>query len=143
MSQKSELTLEGVRKSEKLREPNVVQASDFLSDRQKAQIIEARTKSRVKKRKFDNVDSYIAEMIARFGYDFYKDWKAGIIPNAQVSKMILAERARDKQRLLSIEGIIIAMVGPTIQRQKGKPAPKSPKVALSIFKEDSKIARGE
>lgn len=143
MVQRSNTTLKDVRKSDKLRGERVYSASDFMSKDDKLRIEQARQKSHEEKRKFDDVDAYTAEIVARFGYEAYKDWNKGVISDIKMSKWILAERARDKAKLLSIEGIIIAMVSPTIQRHKGKPAPKSPKVAMDIFKSDAKVARGE
>lgn len=143
MDQKSNLTLNDVRKSDKIRGERRFSASDFISTEGQKKIEAARRQSHEKKRKFDEVDAYTAEIVARFGYEVYKDWNRGVIPDTKMAKWILAERAREKAQLLSIEGIIIAMVSPTIQRQKGKPAPQSPKVAMNILKQDSKIARGE
>lgn len=136
---KSELTLNSVKRTAQNKEARI---SDFLTKEQKAEIAHARATKHSRK-KFDQVDAYVAEIIARFGYDAYKDWKAGIISEKRMSRMVLAERAREKEHLLAVEGIIIAMTSPLIQRQKGKPAPKSPKMAIKIYKEEAKIARGE
>lgn len=136
---KSELTLNAVKRTAQNKETRI---SDFLTKEQKVEIAHARVTKHTKK-KFDQVDAYVAEIIARFGYDAYKDWKAGIIGEKRMSRMVLAERAREKERLLAVEGIIIAMTSPLIQKQKGKPAPKSPKMAIKIYKEEAKIARGE
>ena len=143
MDQRANHTLNNVRKSDKLRGERIFSASDFMSQDDRLRIEQARQKTHENKRKFDDVDAYTAEIVARFGYEAYKDWNAGIIPDAKTAKWILAERARDKSKLLSMEGIIIAMIAPTIRRQKDKPPPQSPKLAMKIFREDSKVARGE
>lgn len=139
---KPEITLSKVRKSPKLG-GKVFQASDFLTDDEQLALQLNNATGRKKKRIYDEVDAYVAEIIARFGYDAYKAWNAGELDENKMVKMIAAERARDKAQLLEVEGIIIAMVGACVQKQKGKPAPKGPKVAINIFKRVSKMARGE
>lgn len=141
MESGEKLTLEQVKRSKKL-EAAPRRISDFLTKDQRKNIAHQRATRRSKK-KFDDIDAYAAEIIARFGYDAYKDWKVGVIPQKKMARMLCAERAREKRHLLSLEGIIIAMTGATIKRQKGEPAPKTPRLAMKMYKEDAKIARGE
>lgn len=138
---KSELTLKAARQIASTKRN--ARISDFLTKSEQRELRNANLHRQKKKKKFDAVDAYVAEIIARFGYDAYKDWKAGIIDDKKMSRMLLAERAREKEHLLAIEGIIIAMTSPLIKREKGKPAPKSPKLAVKIYKEEAQIARGE
>lgn len=102
-----ELTLKNVKeKATKVREHKV---SDFLTDEQ----IEEVQKSNIKGKKntsFDEVDAYIAEIIARFGYDTYIGWKNGDISEETMIKLILAERTREAKIRLKIEGIITGAV---------------------------------
>lgn len=117
--------------------------SDFLSKDELRELRRANYAGKAPKRLFNGVDAYIAEIIARFGYDAYKDWQEGILPDQKMRKMIYAERARERSNLLGIEAIIISMVGACVRRQKGQPAPKGPKTAIKIFKREAKDARGE
>lgn len=139
---KPELTLNAAKQiASKKRNARV---SDFLTEEEKRKLHDASMHRQKKaKKRFDDVDAYVAEIIARFGYDAYKDWNAGIIDNEKMAKMLLAERAREKKHLLALEGIIIAMISPMIKREKGEPKPKSPKLAVKIFQNEAQSARGE
>lgn len=135
------LTLERVRNS-KLKK-KVFQASDFLTKEEQLKLKRANFEGKKKQRRYNDIDAYIAEMIGRFGYEFYKDWKSGLIKTDQVNKYIAAERARDKSNVLALEAIVISMVGACIKREKKQPKPRGPKIAQNIFKHEEKIAKGE
>lgn len=141
MNPKPKLTLNQIKRSPKL--GRQARASDFLTedDRRKLQQTNARGK-RIKRR-FDDVDAYIAEMIARFGYEAYLAWNRGEIAQEKMNKMILAERARERAAWIPVEGIIISMVGSCIKRSKKEKAPKGPKRAQEIVKNEVKMAKGE
>lgn len=142
MNSKPALTLNDIRKSPKLAE--VSRVSDFLTkDEQNELHITNMVGKRSQKRKFDAIDAYCAEIIARFGYDTYKAWNNGELDDKLVARMIDAERARERASWLPIETIVINMVGSCIKRQKGEPAPKGPKAAQKIMKIEVKAARGE
>lgn len=135
-----ELTLNEVKKSV---ERNV-RVSDFLTKKQKVEIEQAREKKALQgdKRGFDDIDAYSAEILARFGYDSWQAWQCGQIKQEKMVKMVLAERARDKQRLLGLEGLILAVGAGANNPTKSGHAPKSLVNARNIFKNEQKLAKG-
>jgi len=138
-----ELTLEKVKESSKLRSGGVFQASDFLDDDEKREIKIARATKSKPKRRYNEIDAFVAEMTARFGYDFYQQWAKGAIPTSRVNKMLAAERAREKSKLLGFEAIVITAVSSCIKREKGQPKPKGMKLAQDIFRKEEQAAKGE
>lgn len=132
-------TLEDIKKSPKLQPKREFGVSDFLTTEEMARLHKATQKSKQTRRLFDQVDSLVAEIIARFGYDVYLRWSAGEIEHEWLVRMLNAERARDKQNLLSLEGVIIKMVS----AQMSKKPQKAIRQALDIVKEDIRVARGE
>lgn len=142
MNSKPGLTLNDIRKSPKLAQ--VSRVSDFLTKEEQNEVrLTNMIGKRGTKRKFDTTDAYCAEIIARFGYDTYKDWNSGKLDSKLVARMIEAERARERASWLPIETIVINMVGSCIRRQKGEPQPKGPKAVQKIMKIEVKAARGE
>ncbi len=113
--------------------------SDFLTTDELENLHTAVTATPKKRRLFDQVDSLTAEIIARFGYDVYLRWNAGEIEHEWLTRMLNAERARDKQNLLSLEGIIYAMVSASMAKKPQKAVRK----AQDLMKQDIKIANGE
>ena len=138
-----DLTLGEVRKSAKVTE-RVHRVSDFLSKDQKKEIAEYREKKALEGgvRGFDNIDAYSAEIMARFGYSAWQAWQCGQIKAEKMLKMVLAERAREKQRLLPLEALIISAVAGANNPTKSGHAPKSLKSAIKIFKTEQKQAKG-
>ena len=94
-----------------------------------------------KKRKFNDVDAFIAETIARFGYDTYKAWKSGELKTDMLNKLLLAERARSAQERYLIEGVIIASVAGANNPTKHGRTPKGLKQAVKMLERDEKMAR--
>lgn len=137
------LTLGDIKRSPKLRKNSVVQLSDLMTPEEKAKRAQAKAKITKKRRKFDEIDAYSAEILARFGYSVWKDWNAGMFPNDKMRRFILAERARDERQMLDLEAVIIAMVGACIRRNKGEQAPQGPKRAQEIINDKIKRAKGE
>lgn len=137
-----ELTLKEVRKSPKLA-TGAPRVSDFLTKEQKEARAKRKQNSARSKRKFDDVDAYIAEIIARFGYNTYEKWNTGEIPEEKMLKLILAERAREKAYLLPLETMICQLVKDCIRRSKKDKKPTGPKEAAKILKDEAKKARGE
>lgn len=139
----SELTLNEVKKTAK---PvvNTIRVSDFLTSEQKANIYQAREEKAVtaKIRGYDAVDAYSAEILGRFGYEAWQAWQCGQIRQDKMAKMILAERARDKQSLLGLEGLILAVGAGANRPTRSGHAPKSLKNAIKIFKSEQKQAKG-
>lgn len=143
MNQKP-VTLNDIRKSNRISgAKKEFRASDFLTPDEQLELRQSNFRGKKTKKRFNDIDAYAAEIIGRFGYSFYKDWQSGFISTEKVNRFIAAERAREKSQFLSLEAIIMLMVGSCIQRQKGQPAPRGPKTAQKIFKAEEKIAKGE
>ena len=68
---------ETLKEKESQKKVHNFRASDFLTQQQMDEVHKSNAKG--KKRKFDPIDAYIAEIIARFGYDTYIAWKTGAI----------------------------------------------------------------
>lgn len=131
-----ELTLKNIQETPKVRE---VRVSDFLTTEQKESVIQKRAtaKSRLV-RKYDAVDAYVAEIIARFGYDVYKAWKIGEIDEDKMMRMVYAERAREKRLLIPIETLIVAANAGANNPTKNKSTPKSLKMAIKELNKEVK-----
>lgn len=138
-----DLTLGEVRKSAKITE-RIHRVSDFLSKDQKREIAEYREKKALEGgvRGFDSIDAYSAEILGRFGYSAWQAWQCGQIKAEKMLKMVLAERAREKQRLLPLEALIISTVAGANNPTKSGHAPKSLRNAFKIFKTEQKQAKG-
>lgn len=133
-----ELTLEKVKETAKVKN---FRASDFLTDDEMHEVRRSNAEGK-KKTGFDAVDAYVAEIIARFGYDAYTAWKAGDFDPELMLKCVLAERARDAQYRLRLENIIIASVSGANRPTKTGHAPKSLRAALKMLKSEEKLAKG-
>lgn len=137
------LTLKKVQESSKLKSGGVFHASDFLSEDEKREIAVSRAIKTKPKRRYNAVDAFVAEMTARFGYEFYKEWAEGKIPTEKVNRLIAAERARERSNFLGLEAIVITAVSSCVRREKGQPKPKGMKIAQDIFRSEEKKAKGE
>ena len=133
-----ELTLNKVKNNAKVRN---FRASDFLTEEEVEEVHESNIKGR-KNTSFDSIDAYIAEIIARFGYDTYVAWKFGEINELQMAKYIEAERVRETRNRLKLENIIVASVAGSNNPSKGGHMPKSLKAAIKMLKNEEKIAKG-
>lgn len=116
-------------------------ASDFLTKEELDEVHESNAKGK-KNTGFDVIDAYIAEIIARFGYDTYVAWKFGEIDEKHMAKYIQAERAREARNRLMIENIIVASVAGANNATKGGHPPKSLKAAIKMLKNEQKLAKG-
>ena len=116
-------------------------ASDFLTKEEIDEVHESNAKGK-KNTGFDVIDAYIAEIIARFGYDTYVAWKFGEIDEKHMAKYIQAERAREARNRLMIENIIVASVAGANNATKGGHPPKSLKAAIKMLKNEQKLAKG-
>ena len=85
----------------------------------------------------------MAELIARFGFDVYRNWIAVEIDTMTLQKLVLGERALDRAQFIPLEGVIAHMVGACIRRTKKERAPKGPKEAQKIISLEIKAAKGE
>lgn len=133
-----ELTLKNVKKTAQVK---TFRASDFLTDEQIDEVHESNAKGK-KKTSFDRIDAYIAEIIARFGYETYVAWKFGEIGEEQMVKYIEAERAREVKNRLMIENVIVASVAGANNPTKSGHMPKSLKTAFNMLKKEHEIAKG-
>ena len=134
-----ELTLNKVKETAVKRE---FRASDFLTQEQMDEVHESNMRGK-KRASFDEIDAYIAEILARFGYGTYQAWKCGDISAEDMARFVQAERARDARNRLPIENIIVASVAGANNPTKGGHPPKSLKTAIKMLKRDEKIAKGE
>lgn len=116
-------------------------ASDFLSEDEKAEVRKNNAKG--KETPYNAVDAYVAEIIARFGYDTYMAWKAGDIDDRRMQKYILAERARDARQIFPLENIIVASMAGANNPVKGGRTPKSLQMAIKILKQEQERANGK
>lgn len=132
-----ELTLEKAKEAAKVK---TARASDFLTDEQLEKVKESNIKG--KKASYNGIDAYIAEIIARFGYDTYVAWKFGEIGEANMVKYIEAERAREAKNRLRLENIIVASVSGANHPTRTGHAPKSLKTAIKMLKNEEKLAGG-
>lgn len=134
-----ELTLQEVKKN--VTQVREHKASDFLTDEQISEVRESNIRGK-KNNTFDEVDAYIAEIIARFGYDTYVAWKNGDISEERMVKYIQAERVRDVKRRLTLESIIVGAVSGANNPDTNGHTPKSLRAAIQILKSERKIAEG-
>lgn len=132
-----ELTLNKVKK-EKVRN---FRASDFLTQEQIDEVKESNLRGK-KTTSFNEIDSYIAEIIARFGYNTYVAWKFGEIDEKSMMKYIEAERVREARNRLRLEHIIVASVSGANRPNETGHMPKSLKMAIKMLKSEEKIAKG-
>lgn len=115
-------------------------ASDFISEDDRLTIKENNFKKKPVS-SFSKVDAYLAEILARFGYETFRAWKAGDISEADMARYVEAERARDARDRLAIEAVVItSLAGAQQPRKKGSKPPI--KAAMDIFKNEQKTARG-
>lgn len=133
-----ELTLNEIKKTARVKS---FRASDFLTDEQIGEVHESNIKGK-KNTSFNVIDAYIAEIIARFGYDTFVAWKFGEIGEEQMMKYIQAERAREAQNRVIIESVIVASVAGANNPTKGGHMPKSLKSAIKMIKSEEKLAKG-
>lgn len=133
-----ELTLNNVKEKAKIK---AFRASDFLTKEQVEEVHKSNTRGK-KSGKFNQIDAYIAEIIARFGYDTFVAWKFGEIDEKQMVKYIEAERARDAKDRLRLETLIVAAVSGANHPTKSGRAPKSLQTAIKMIKNEQKIAEG-
>lgn len=137
-----ELTLKQVKNSEKVT-TRTVRVSDFLSNEKRIELRMAQeARSAEKRRGFDEIDAYSAEILGRFGYHAWLAWQTGQIKGEKMAKMVLAERARAKRELLGVETMILAVGAGANNPTKAGHAPKSLRNAIKILKDEQKQAKG-
>lgn len=136
-----ELTLNEARKTLETKKVKTFRASDFLTQEQVEEV--HKTNAKGKKTRYNVVDAYIAEIIARFGYDTYIAWKNGDIEEETMLKYIEAERAREIQSSIALKSIIVASIAGANNATKTGSAPKSLKMAIDILKKEQQRAKGD
>lgn len=140
---KPPLTLNEIRKSEKIT-PKNVGVAELLSKQDRQELRRRNMAHKSKKRaKFDKIDAYMAEIIARFGYDTYEAWIKDKIDDVKMARLIEAERARERAAWLPIESLICAVMRGGIPTYKTKRKPSIAKEVPKILKDELKRAKGE
>lgn len=136
-----ELTLDAVKQNKLPQTERQYRASDFLSESEHQELKRTAKMGARKKRPFDNIDAFVAELIARFGWQAYQAWLTGELDHEKALRLIAAERARDKQRLAPLEAIILQSVAGANNGVKGH-APKSLRKAYDILNQEITKAKG-
>lgn len=136
----AELTLERVKESQKAIPVHVSRLSDFVSSDKLKELHDNNAKMVESRRKFDAVDSYVARIMAYFGFEAYSAWKDGIIPDYRMRRLVAAYRASQAELLANVEAVLVAtgIAGATSKKAKGPLGH-----ANEIIKKNEKIARGE
>lgn len=142
MTKHEALTLNDIRRRPAIKQDRVFRASDFLTNEEKQELREANARGRTYQRPFDEVDSFCAELLARFGWEAYKAWQSGEFEPEKALRYIAAERAREKREKLPLEAIIVNAVAGANHPTKHKSAPKGLKNAQKIIKNETKQAKG-
>ena len=145
MVKSADLTLDAVRKSPKVASEasgKMTRLTDFMTKDEKELLWHSNHVGKVKKKQFDEIDAYMAEIMARFGYDAYLAWQKGDITTKRMNTLLAAERARDVESRLSLEMLINILVRDCIKWNKGEKKPKGPKLASKIIRDNVKRAKG-
>lgn len=137
----AELTLNRVKKSQKAAPVRVSRLSDFVSSEEVKQLHNNNFKaSRETRKAFDVVDEYVARIMLYFGYEAYKDWKMGIIPDFRMRRLVEAARASELEMITNLEAVILAggIAGAMSKKSKGVL-----KQAQKIIEKNEKRMKGE
>lgn len=136
-----EITLNKAKEVLEQKKTKTFRASDFLTQEQVEEVHKSNIKG--KKRSYNVVDAYVAEILARFGYDTYMAWKNGDISEKSMLAYVQAERAREIRSTLALESIIVASVAGSNHPTRHGSAPKSLKMAIDILKKEQTKAKGD
>lgn len=135
------LTLNDVKKSPKLKAKSI-RVSDLMPDEAKRAIRLHRAKGTKRRRPYNGIDAYCAEILARFGWEAYQAWQIGTISEDRMAKFIAAERAREKRHQLALASILTMAVAGANNGDKHGHAPKSLKRAVEIINKQGKEVNG-
>ena len=116
--------------------PNTEQsfrASDFLSDEERQELEKVNHSSHKKKKAYDPVDAYEAELLARFGWEAFQAWLRGDFDEQMAARFIAAERAREKRNLEPLAAMILMANAGANNGDKNGHAPKSLRSAHNIL----------
>lgn len=128
-----EQTLERIRKEALPEAQTLVRLSDFLSDQEKEELTTSNIRGKEQEKPYDDADAFEAEMIARFGFQAYTAWLNGEIDEAQMARMIAAERDREKHLLAPILAMVLSANAGANNGDKNGHAPKSLRIAQDIL----------
>lgn len=138
-----DLTLGNVKQSAKLVGGRVYQASDFMTKDERLELQKRHyTAKSSRPKRFDQVDALVAEILARFGWETYKAWQNGELTTERMVRLLCAERARARAEKLSLEAILLSMIGACVQKPKSGGIPRGVRNAHKIYKEEVEIAKG-
>ena len=129
-----DLTLKNINKKLDEKKVKSFRPADFLSENERVELKKANQK-KDKKKKFNDVDFFVMQIITYFGYDVYLAWKNNDIETEQVMRWIFAKNALDSARdaengALYLMGVAGANNG---AGKKGNQVPKSLKQAQKIL----------
>lgn len=142
MTEHEKLTLNDIRERPALTQDRAFRASDFLTEEEKKELREVNARGRTTQKPFDEVDSFCAELLARFGWDAYQAWLDGRFNPEKAMRFVAAERARQKREILPFEAIIVNAVAGANHPTKSKSTPRGLKNAQKIIKSEIKQAKG-
>lgn len=137
---RAELTLEKIKESPKAMPVREFRLSDFVSQEKVEEVHRRNASGSSKVRLFDAVDSYVARIIAYFGYEAYLDWNEGNIPDYRMRRLVEAYRASQLELLTNLEAIVLAsgIAGAMSKKAKGPLGE-----AHKIIKKNEKFIGGE
>ena len=127
-------TLKEIRAEALPKAEQMFRASDFLSDKEKQELHASNARGKEEPKPYDKVDAFEAEMIARFGFDFYKAWLNGELDEGFAFRLIAAEREREKQLMAPIMSMVLMANAGANNGDKNGNAPKSLRIAQDILK---------
>lgn len=135
----AELTLDRVKGSPKAMPVREYRLSDFVSQEKVEELHEQNASGSKNAGTFDLVDSYVARIIAYFGYEAYKDWNEGIIPDYRMRRLVEAYRASQLELMTNLEAVVLAtgIAGAFSKKAKGPLGE-----AHKIIKKNEKIIGG-
>lgn len=137
---RAELTLEKVKESPKAMPVREFRLSDFASKKEIEELHDRNAKGSAKTKLFDAVDSYVARIMAYFGYEAYLDWKMGIIPDYRMRRLVEAYRASQVEIMTNLEAVVLAtgIAGAWNKKARGPLGD-----AHKIIKRNEKYMKGE
>lgn len=138
---KHELTLEKVT-AKVPTEGRVYRASDFLTKDEIDKLHAVNARGKQITRKFDDIDAFCAELLARFGWEAYQAWIRGDFSHEKAQRFILAERAREIGKTIPMQATLVNAVAGANNPDRHKHAPATLKQAIKQIKQQQKQAKG-
>ena len=128
-------TLARIRKEALPEAENLVRLSDFLSDQEKEELQASNRRAKTDQKPYDDSDAFAPAMLARFRLQAHQAWLNGEFEEAQMARMIAAEREREKQLLAPILAMVLTANAGANNGDKDGHAPKSLRIAQDILHE--------